>query len=186
MCIGPHLTYTKALKAFKITQQSGAYWKNDKENKMLTRINGVAFPQSGGAGRLGEAAAGGPRARPPQDRQGNAPVHDRRPGRPRPAHVPAHGYTVWQELENYIKAKERERGYLHVMTPCIGTVNLYRTSGHWDHYRENMFPAMEMEGEDYVLRPMNCPHHMMIYANQPHSYRQLPMPHRRDRPRLPL
>ena len=61
------------------------------------------------------------------------------------------------------------------MTPCIGTVNLYKTSGHWDHYRENMFPAMEMEGESYVLRPMNCPHHMMIYANRPHSYRDLPM-----------
>ena len=85
------------------------------------------------------------------------------------------GYTVWQELENYIKEKERARGYLHVMTPCIGTVNLYKTSGHWDHYRENMFPAMEMEGESYVLRPMNCPHHMMIYANRPHSYRDLPM-----------
>ena len=68
------------------------------------------------------------------------------------------GYTVWQALENYIKEKERARGYLHVMTPCIGTVNLYKTSGHWDHYRENMFPAMEMEGESYVLRPMNCPH----------------------------
>ena len=124
MCIGPHLTYTKALKAFKITQQSGAYWKNDKENKMLTRINGVAF-------------------------------HNQ------------------EELEAW--EKERARGYLHVMTPCIGTVNLYKTSGHWDHYRENMFPAMEMEGESYVLRPMNCPHHMMIYANRPHSYRDLPM-----------
>ena len=124
MCIGPHLTYTKALKAFKITQQSGAYWKNDKENKMLTRINGVAF-------------------------------HNQ------------------EELDAW--EKERARGYLHVMTPCIGTVNLYKTSGHWDHYRENMFPAMEMEGESYVLRPMNCPHHMMIYANRPHSYRDLPM-----------
>ena len=91
-----------------------------------------------------------------------------------PMFLPA-GYTVWQELENYIKEKERARGYLHVMTPCIGTVNLYKTSGHWDHYRENMFPAMEMEGESYVLRPMNCPHHMMIYANRPHSYRDLPM-----------
>ena len=95
-------------------------------------------------------------------------------GRGLPMFLPA-GYTVWQELENYIKAKERARGYLHVMTPCIGTVNLYKTSGHWDHYRENMFPAMEMEGESYVLRPMNCPHHMMIYANHPHSYRDLPM-----------
>ncbi len=95
-------------------------------------------------------------------------------GRGLPMFLPA-GYTVWQELENYIKAKERARGYLHVMTPCIGTVNLYKTSGHWDHYRENMFPPMEMEGESYVLRPMNCPHHMMIYANHPHSYRDLPM-----------
>ncbi len=95
-------------------------------------------------------------------------------GRGLPMFLPA-GYTVWQELEKNIKAKERARGYLHVMTPCIGTVNLYKTSGHWDHYRENMFPAMEMEGESYVLRPMNCPHHMMIYANHPHSYRDLPM-----------
>ncbi|WP_300369179.1 threonine--tRNA ligase, partial [uncultured Subdoligranulum sp.] len=95
-------------------------------------------------------------------------------GRGLPMFLP-NGYTVWQQLEEYIKQKERDRGYLHVMTPCVGTVNLYRTSGHWDHYRENMFPAMEMEGESYVLRPMNCPHHMMIYANQPHSYRQLPI-----------
>ena len=72
------------------------------------------------------------------------------------------------------------------MTPCIGTVNLYKTSGHWDHYRENMFPAMEMEGESYVLRPMNCPHHMMIYANQSPQLPPAAHPHRRDRPRLPL
>ena len=85
------------------------------------------------------------------------------------------GYTVWQELENYIKAKERKLGYLHVMTPCVGTVNLYKTSGHWDHYKENMFPAMEVEGESFVLRPMNCPHHMMIYANRMHSYKDLPI-----------
>ncbi|MBQ1900901.1 MAG: threonine--tRNA ligase, partial [Erysipelotrichaceae bacterium] len=85
------------------------------------------------------------------------------------------GYTVWQELENYIKEKERKLGYQHVMTPCVGTVDLYKTSGHWDHYKENMFPAMELEGEAYVLRPMNCPHHMMIYSNQPHSYKQLPI-----------
>ena len=85
------------------------------------------------------------------------------------------GYTVWQILENYIKEKERKLGYQHVMTPCVGTVDLYRTSGHWDHYKENMFPAMEVEDESFVLRPMNCPHHMMIYANRPHSYRQLPV-----------
>ena len=85
------------------------------------------------------------------------------------------GYTVWQELENYIKEKERKLGYQHVMTPCVGSVELYKTSGHWDHYKDNMFPAMEVEGESFVLRPMNCPHHMMIYANKPRSYRQLPI-----------
>ena len=85
------------------------------------------------------------------------------------------GYIIWQELEDYIKAKERKLGYLHVLTPCIGTVNLYRTSGHWDHYRANMFPMMQVEDEEFVLRPMNCPHHMMIYANQKHSYKDLPI-----------
>ena len=175
MCIGPHLTYTKALKAFKITQQSGAYWKNDKENKMLTRINGVAFHNQE---ELDAWEKEQQEARERDHRKIGKEMGlfmtDDLVGRGLPMFLPA-GYTVWQELENYIKAKERARGYLHVMTPCIGTVNLYKTSGHWDHYRENMFPAMEMEGESYVLRPMNCPHHMMIYANRPHSYRDLPM-----------
>ena len=175
MCIGPHLTYTKALKAFKITQQSGAYWKNDKENKMLTRINGVAFHNQE---ELDAWEKEQQEARERDHRKIGKEMGlfmtDDLVGRGLPMFLPA-GYTVWQELENYIKEKERARGYLHVMTPCIGTVNLYKTSGHWDHYRENMFPAMEMEGESYVLRPMNCPHHMMIYANHPHSYRDLPM-----------
>ena len=175
MCIGPHLTYTKALKAFKITQQSGAYWKNDKENKMLTRINGVAFHNQE---ELDAWEKEQQEARERDHRKIGKEMGlfmtDDLVGRGLPMFLPA-GYTVWQELENYIKAKERARGYLHVMTPCIGTVNLYKTSGHWDHYRENMFPPMEMEGESYVLRPMNCPHHMMIYANHPHSYRDLPM-----------
>lgn len=95
-------------------------------------------------------------------------------GRGLPMFLPK-GYVIWQELENYIKNKERKLGYLHVMTPCVGTVNLYKTSGHWDHYKENMFPPMEMEGESFVLRPMNCPHHMMIYANRRHSYKDLPI-----------
>ena len=175
MCIGPHLTYTKALKAFKITQQSGAYWKNDKENKMLTRINGVAFHNQE---ELDAWEKQQQEARERDHRKIGKEMRlfmtDDLVGRGLPMFLP-NGYTVWQQLEDYIKGKERERGYLHVMTPCIGTVNLYKTSGHWDHYRENMFPAMEMEGESYVLRPMNCPHHMMIYANRPHSYRDLPM-----------
>ena len=95
-------------------------------------------------------------------------------GRGLPMFLPK-GYTVWRILENYIRDKELKLGYQHVLTPCIGTVELYKTSGHWDHYKQNMFPAMEMEEEMYVLRPMNCPHHMRIYANQPHSYRNLPV-----------
>ena len=164
MCIGPHLTYTKALKAFKITQQSGAYWKNDKENKMLTRINGVAFHNQE---ELEAWEKEQQEARERDHRKIGKEMRlfmtDDLVGRGLPMFLP-NGYTVWQELENYIKEKERARGYQHD-----------KTSGHWDHYRENMFPAMEMEGEDYVLRPMNCPHHMMIYANRPHSYRQLPI-----------
>ena len=175
MCIGPHLTYTKALKAFKITQQSGAYWKNDKDNKMLTRINGVAFRNQEELDAW-EKQQQEARERDHRkiDKEMRLFMTDDLVGRGLPMFLP-NGYTVWQELENYIKEKERARGYQHVMTPCVGTVNLYKTSGHWDHYRENMFPAMEMEGESYVLRPMNCPHHMMIYANRPHSYRQLPI-----------
>ena len=147
MCIGPHLCYTKALKAFKITQQSGAYWKNDKENKMLTRINGVAFHNQE---ELDAWEKQQQEARERDHRKIGKEMRlfmtDDLVGRGLPMFLP-NGYTVWQQLEDYIKGKERERGYLHVMTPCIGTVNLYKTSGHWDHYRENMFPAMEMEGE---------------------------------------
>ena len=95
-------------------------------------------------------------------------------GRGLPMFLP-NGYIIWQELENYIKDKERNLGYQHVLTPCVGTVDLYKTSGHWDHYKENMFPAMELEGESFVLRPMNCPHHMMIYSNKLHSYKDLPI-----------
>jgi len=175
MCVGPHITYTKALKAFKITQQSGAYWKNDAKNKMLTRINGVAFstPEE-----LEEYEKMMEEARQRDHRKIGKDMglfmSDDLIGKGLPMFLPK-GYTVWQELENYIKEKERKLGYQHVMTPCVGTVQLYQTSGHWDHYKENMFPAMEVEGENFVLRPMNCPHHMMIYANKPHSYKELPI-----------
>ena len=175
MCLGPHLTYTKALKAFKVTQQSGAYWKNNSENKMLTRINGVAFRS---AEELAEWEKQQAEARERDHRKIGKEMQlfmtDDLIGRGLPMFLP-NGYVVWQELENYIKEKERRLGYQHVMTPCIGTVDLYKTSGHWEHYKDNMFPAMEMDGEAYVLRPMNCPHHMRIFANRPRSYRQLPI-----------
>ena len=175
MCLGPHLTYTKALKAFKITQQSGAYWRDDSSNKMLTRINGVAFRS---AEELEEWDRQQQEARERDHRKIGREMQlfmtDDLGGKGLPMFLP-NGYIVWQELENYIKEKERRLGYHHVMTPCVGSVDLYKTSGHWEHYKDNMFPAMELEGEAYVLRPMNCPHHMRIYANRPRSYRNLPL-----------
>ena len=175
MCLGPHLTYTKALKAFKITQQSGAYWRDDSSNKMLTRINGVAFRS---AEELEEWDRQQQEARERDHRKIGREMQlfmtDDLVGKGLPMFLP-NGYIVWQELENYIKEKERRLGYHHVMTPCVGSVDLYKTSGHWEHYKDNMFPAMELEGEAYVLRPMNCPHHMRIYANRPRSYRNLPL-----------
>ena len=175
MCVGPHITYTKALKAFKITQQSGAYWKNDAKNKMLTRINGVAFESQEELQeyerQMEEAKA---RDHRKIGKEMSLFMTDDLIGKGLPMFLP-NGYTVWQELENYIKEKERKLGYQHVMTPCVGSKQLYQTSGHWDHYQANMFPLMEVEGESFVLRPMNCPHHMMIYANKPHSYKELPI-----------
>lgn len=175
MCTGPHLTYTKALKAFKITQQSGAYWKNDANNKMLTRINGTAFKTNDELeAYLKELEEAKARDHRKIGKEMGIFMTDELVGKGLPMYLPK-GYTIWQELEEYIKAKERALGYLHVMTPCVGTVDLYKTSGHWDHYKDNMFPAMEVEEETFVLRPMNCPHHMRIYANKPHSYKDLPI-----------
>ena len=175
MCVGPHLTYTKALKAFKLTALSGAYWKNNQSNKMLTRLNGVAFRNQEELAayekQVEEAKARDHRR---IGREMGLFMTDDLVGKGLPMFLPK-GYTVWRELENYIRDKELRLGYQHVMTPCVGTVDLYRTSGHWDHYKDNMFPAMEVEGESFVLRPMNCPHHMMIYANRLHSYRDLPI-----------
>ena len=175
MCVGPHLTYTKALKAFKLTAVSGAYWKNDQKNKMLTRLNGVAFRTQEELDdyetQVREAKA---RDHRKIGREMKLFMTDDLIGKGLPMFLPK-GYTVWQELENYIKEKERMLGYQHVLTPCVGTVGLYQTSGHWEHYRENVFPVMEVEQEQFVLRPMNCPHHMMIYSNQQHSYRDLPI-----------
>ena len=175
MCLGPHLTYTKALKAFKVTQQSGAYWKNDSSRQMLTRINGVAFRSNE---ELAEWEKQQQEARERDHRKIGREMQlfmtDDLVGRGLPMFLP-NGTIIWEELQNYIVQKERRLGYHHVMTPCVGSVELYKTSGHWDHYKDNMFPAMELENEAYVLRPMNCPHHMRIYASRPRSYRNLPL-----------
>ncbi len=175
MCVGPHLCYTKALKAFKLTAVSGAYWKNNRENKMLTRLNGVAFGNKEDlADYLKRAEEAKARDHRRIGKEMRLFMTDDLVGKGLPMFLPK-GYIIWQQLEDYIKEKERRLGYQHVMTPCVGTVGLYETSGHWAHYKENMFPVMELEEEKFVLRPMNCPHHMMIYANQIHSYRDLPI-----------
>ena len=175
LCRGPHVENVKLCRNFKLIRHSGAYWKGDSKNKVLQRIYGVCFPTPEELEdhlRLLEEAKERDHRKIGKDM--NLFMVDDLVGRGLPMFLPK-GYTIWQELENYIKEKERKLGYLHVMTPCVGTVNLYKTSGHWDHYKENMFPAMEVEGESFVLRPMNCPHHMMIYANRMHSYKDLPI-----------
>ncbi len=175
LCRGPHVDTVKELKYFKLIKVSGAYWKGDAKNKMLQRIYGVCFDtQEDLDAYLRELEEAKERDHRKIGKELEIFMSDDLIGRGLPMFLP-NGYIIWQELENYIKEKERKLGYLHVMTPCVGTVDLYKTSGHWDHYKENMFPAMEVDGEAFVLRPMNCPHHMMIYANKLHSYKDLPI-----------
>ena len=175
LCRGPHVDTVKELKYFKLLKVSGAYWKGDAKNKMLQRIYGVCFDNEEDLNAyLKELEEAKERDHRKIGKELDIFMSDDLVGRGLPMFLP-NGYIIWQELENYIKAKERKLGYQHVMTPCVGTVDLYKTSGHWDHYKENMFPAMEVDGESFVLRPMNCPHHMMIYANKLHSYKDLPI-----------
>ena len=175
LCRGPHVESVKLLKNFKLLKVSGAYWKGDSKNKMLQRIYGICFENEEDLNNyLNELEEAKERDHRKIGKELELFMSDDLVGRGLPMFLP-NGYIVWQELENYIKEKERKLGYLHVMTPCVGTVDLYKTSGHWDHYKENMFPAMELEGESFVLRPMNCPHHMMIYSNTLHSYKDLPI-----------
>ena len=175
LCRGPHVNSTKEIKYFKLLKVSGAYWKGDAKNKMLQRIYGVCFENQEDLDEcLKEIEEAKERDHRKIGKEMEIFMSDDLVGRGLPMFLP-NGYIIWQELENYIKDKEKKLGYLHVLTPCIGTVNLYKTSGHWDHYKDNMFPAMEVDGEAFVLRPMNCPHHMMIYANKLHSYKDLPI-----------
>ena len=177
LCAGPHLDSTGRIKgnAIKLTACNAAYWRGDSKRETLQRIYGVAFPKKDELdeylAKLEEAKL---RDHRKLGRELGLFMTDELVGRGLPMFLPK-GYTVWRILENYIRDKELKLGYQHVLTPCVGTVELYKTSGHWDHYKQNMFPAMEVDDEVYVLRPMNCPHHMRIYANQPHSYRNLPV-----------
>ena len=163
------------MKNIKIMSLAGAYWRGSEKNKMLQRIYATAFAKKEDLEayirRIEEAKK---RDHRKLGRELGLFMTDELVGKGMPMFLPK-GYTLWRILEDYIREREIKSGYQHVLTPCIGTVNLYKTSGHWDHYQQNMFPAMNVEDETYVLRPMNCPHHMRIYANSPHSYRNLPV-----------
>ena len=175
LCRGPHVDTVKEIKYFKLLKVSGAYWKGDAKNKMLQRIYGICFKIEEDLNNyLTYLEDAKNRDHRKIGKELELFMSDDLVGRGLPMFLPK-GYIIWQELENYIKDKERKLGYEHVLTPCVGNVQLYKTSGHWDHYKENMFPAMEVDGESFVLRPMNCPHHMMIYANKLHSYKDLPI-----------
>ncbi len=175
LCRGPHVDTVKELKHFKLLKFSGAYWKGDANNKMLQRIYGVCFENEEDLEAcLKEIEEAKERDHRKLGKDLGIFMISDLIGKGMPLYLP-NGYTLWRNLQNYITDKEVSYGYKHVHTPDVGTKQLYETSGHWDHYKDNMFPAMEVDGETYVLRPMNCPHHMVIYGNDIHSYRDLPL-----------
>ena len=175
LCAGPHLMSTGKIKSIKILSSSGAYWRGDEHNKMLQRIYAISFPK---ASMLEEHMAKLEDAKNRDHRKIGKELElfmtHELVGSALPMYLP-NGATVRRILERYIQDKEIAMGYKHVYTPSMANVALYKTSGHWDHYKEDMFPVMKMDNEEMVLRPMNCPHHMLIYKNKMHSYRDLPI-----------
>ena len=175
LCRGPHVDTVKQLKHFKLLKHSGAYYKGDANNKVLQRIYGVCFKtEEDLSNYLNELEEAKLRDHRKIGKDMEIFMTDDLVGAGMPLWLP-NGALIRKQLENYIYEKEQKLGYDHVYTPCVGTVNLYKTSGHWDHYKENMFPMMKVDDEEFVLRPMNCPHHMLIYKNKLHSYRDLPI-----------
>lgn len=177
LCRGPHVDNTKFLRgfAFKINRVSGAYWRGNEKNKMLQRVYVYGFLDKNA---LKEHLA---LVKEAQERDHRKLGKDLGifmfsdvVGKGLPMWLP-NGFILRRTLTDYIMNKELSLGYKHVMTPSLASVDLYKTSGHWDHYHEDMFPSMNRDGEEYVLRPMNCPHHMMIYKNFMHSYKDLPL-----------
>ncbi|MBT2638528.1 MULTISPECIES: threonine--tRNA ligase [unclassified Bacillus (in: firmicutes)] len=175
LCRGVHVPSTGKLKEFKLLSIAGAYWRGDSDNKMLQRIYGTAFFKKEDLKehlRLLEEAK--ERDHRKLGKELSLFTNSQKVGQGLPLWLPK-GATIRRIIERYIVDKEVSLGYDHVYTPVMGSVDLYKTSGHWEHYQENMFPVMEMENEQLVLRPMNCPHHMMVYKNSIHSYRELPI-----------
>ncbi|MDT2045234.1 threonine--tRNA ligase [Priestia flexa] len=175
LCRGVHVPSTGKIKEFKLLNIAGAYWRGDSNNQMLQRIYGTAFFKKADLDehlRLLEEAK--ERDHRKIGKELNLFTNSQKVGQGLPLWLPK-GATIRRVIERYIVDKEVALGYQHVYTPVLGSVELYKTSGHWDHYQDGMFPAMEMDNEDLVLRPMNCPHHMMVYKNDIHSYRELPI-----------
>lgn len=175
VCRGPHVISTGVIKYFKLLSVAGAYWRGDSKNEVLTRIYGTCWATKEELEHhLAVLEDRKQRDHRKLGKDLGIFMFDDLVGRGLPMWLP-NGFIVRRLLSNYIMNKEVDLGYKHVMTPSLGNVNLYKTSGHWDHYKDDMFPAMEMDDEAYVLRPMNCPHHMVMYRSSLHSYRDLPL-----------
>ncbi len=175
LCAGPHLMSTGKVKCVKLLSVAGAYWRGNENNKMLQRIYAISFPK---ASLLDEHLKVLEEAKARDHRKLGKELElfmtHKLVGSGLPMYLP-NGATVRRLLERYIQDKEIKMGYKHVYTPSLANVALYKTSGHWDHYKEDMFPVMKMDNEELVLRPMNCPHHMLIYKSKIRSYKDLPI-----------
>ena len=175
LCKGPHIPSIKPIKAIKLLSVSGAYWRGNEKNKMLQRIYGVSFPKKSMLDehleKLKEAKE---RDHRKIGKEQELFMTHELVGSGLPIFLP-NGAVIKRILERYIVDKEIEQGYNHVYSPSLANTELYKISGHWDHYKEDMFPEMKLDNESFVLRPMNCPHHMLIYKNKLHSYRDLPI-----------
>ncbi|KOP29942.1 threonyl-tRNA synthase [Exiguobacterium sp. BMC-KP] len=175
LCRGPHVPATAKLQVFKLMSIAGAYWRGDSKNKMLQRIYGTAWATKDQLKQhLHFLAEAKERDHRKLGKELGLFFTSQEVGQGLPMWLPK-GAAIRRTVERYIVDKELELGYEHVYTPVLGSVDLYKTSGHWDHYQDDMFPKMEMDNEELVLRPMNCPHHMMVYKNEPRSYRDLPL-----------
>lgn len=175
LCRGVHVPSTGKIKEFKLLSLAGAYWRGDSKNQMLQRVYGTAFFKKADLEehlRMLEEAK--ERDHRKLGKELKLFANSQKVGQGLPLWLPK-GATIRRVIERYIVDKEISLGYEHVYTPVLGSKELYETSGHWDHYQEGMFPPMEMDNETLVLRPMNCPHHMMIYKQDIHSYRELPI-----------
>lgn len=176
LCRGPHVPSTGRIQVFKLLSVAGAYWRGNSNNQMMQRVYGTAFFDKKALKeyiRLREEAK--ERDHRKLGKELDLFMVSPEVGSGLPFWLPK-GATIRRTIERYIVDKEVSLGYQHVYTPIMGDVELYKTSGHWDHYQEDMFPPMDMgDGEMLVLRPMNCPHHMMVYKNTIHSYRELPI-----------